>query len=130
MAMAPQPGVVTGWTPQGLRSATAATGSGSSGARMSLGSPVKMTTGMHKVPTCIVENDTCSAATSSSSRASRKTIVGLGDPVMDMLVHVDAQKLDDLGLATGGCVPVSEEQMAALIQALKATAGRPRYTRV
>lgn len=125
MVAIPQPGPVNGW--QGLRCAT---GSGSSSARVSLGSPVGTTSGVQvqKMPPCIAESDTCSAATADGRGCRQQTIVGLGDPVMDMLVHVDDQKLGDLGLATGGCVPVSEGQMAALIQALRTTAGSPRYT--
>ena len=44
------------------------------------------------------------------------TVVGLGDPVMDVLVRLGSpEELSALGLEAGGCLPVSEDQMQGLL---------------
>jgi hypothetical protein len=46
-------------------------------------------------------------------------VVGVGDPVMDILVHTSIEDLEDLGLEPGGCLPVSSSDATALLSALE-----------
>ncbi|KAI3426463.1 hypothetical protein D9Q98_008830 [Chlorella vulgaris] len=42
-------------------------------------------------------------------------VVGLGDPVLDIVARVDHELLQKLGAEPGGCLPVSAEEMARLL---------------
>lgn len=57
------------------------------------------------------------------------TIVGLGDPVMDILVQVTHGQLSAMGISEpGGCVPIDAEQMQELLDLANASGlqGDPR----
>ncbi|KAL4853031.1 putative sugar kinase [Chlorella vulgaris] len=42
-------------------------------------------------------------------------VVGLGDPVLDIVARVDHELLQKVGAEPGGCLPVSAEEMARLL---------------
>lgn len=46
---------------------------------------------------------------------AKTAIVGLGDPVMDVIVAVSPDFLSSIAERPGGCVPVSGDEMEALI---------------
>ena len=45
-------------------------------------------------------------------------VVFLGDPVMDLLVHIDDHFLQSNSLRVGGCVPVDSQQLETLLHTI------------
>eukprot|EP00879_Flechtneria_rotunda_P025171 GHRR01026733.1.p1 GENE.GHRR01026733.1~~GHRR01026733.1.p1 ORF type:complete len:124 (+),score=22.54 GHRR01026733.1:226-597(+) len=43
-------------------------------------------------------------------------VIGLGDPVMDVLFRVDYQFLSTIAERSGGCIPITHEEMVWLAQ--------------
>eukprot|EP00879_Flechtneria_rotunda_P019425 GHRR01020403.1.p1 GENE.GHRR01020403.1~~GHRR01020403.1.p1 ORF type:complete len:362 (+),score=81.26 GHRR01020403.1:226-1311(+) len=54
-------------------------------------------------------------------------VIGLGDPVMDVLFRVDYQFLSTIAERSGGCIPITHEEMVWLAQL---TAGHAEPSRV
>ena len=48
--------------------------------------------------------------------AAKTCIVGLGDPIVDVLVKVSTQSLDQLGLQRGGSVSLHKQQISELLE--------------
>jgi len=48
--------------------------------------------------------------------AAKTCIVGLGDPIVDVLVKVSSQSLDQLGLQRGGSVSLHKQQINELLE--------------
>lgn len=44
------------------------------------------------------------------------TLIGLGDPVMDVVAHVEHAWLQAMVPEPGGCIAVTAEEMAALVE--------------
>ena len=53
---------------------------------------------------------------STSPSAAKTCIVGLGDPIVDVLVKLSAQNFDQLGLERGGSVSLHKHDIHELLE--------------
>lgn len=51
-----------------------------------------------------------------ATTCAKSCIVGLGDPIVDVLVNVTAQNFDQLGLQRGGSVSLHNSEIVDLLQ--------------
>lgn len=51
-----------------------------------------------------------------TSNAARTSIVGLGDPIVDVLVRLSARNFDQLGLQRGGSTSLQQCELDALLE--------------
>eukprot|EP00884_Botryococcus_braunii_P009420 jgi/Botrbrau1/1847/Bobra.146_1s0041.1 len=118
--MTPQPLVGSSWKP-------ILSNAGCAGSRISLGSPLKVVNGptIHRATACGMADGDVGTHPYRGQRL--QTIVGLGDPVMDILIHTDVQKIRDLGLESGGCLPLNTGETSGLVAALERAADQARH---
>lgn len=99
---------------------------GCCGGRGNLGSPAKVVNGVPLLKSTVFAMDDGDASANRCRNHRRRTIIGLGDPVMDILIHTDVQSIRNLGLESGGCLPVSSGETSGLVAALQCAADQAR----
>lgn len=62
----------------------------------------------------------------ASSNLHTNTIVGLGDPIVDVLIPLSHDSFDKLRLQCGGSTPLDSESMAQLLSKIPHDAPRNR----
>ena len=69
-----------------------------------------------KLPRVAAAADPLPRMAEIQGRQGRAVVIGLGDPVLDVVCRVkDAAVLRRLGMEAGGCLPVGAQEMAALL---------------
>jgi hypothetical protein len=70
---------------------------------------------------------------SSSGRAGASQsngalhVIGLGDPVMDILVHVSHELLSSVAEHAGGCIPIDSKELSHLLAITSETSAPTRF---